>query len=313
VIGVLSGGVGAARMLSALALVVPKSELVAIVNTGDDLEMHGLSISPDLDTITYTLAGAVNEETGWGLTGETYSALSALRRYGLATWFTLGDTDLGTHIFRTMRLRGGASLSEVTAEISAAWDIGVTLLPMSDDPVRTRLRLVGGDEIDFQEYFVKLAHEVAVEGVRFDGIEAARPAPGVLDALANADVIVIAPSNPIVSIGPILGVRGIAEALRERRSQVVAVSPIIAGRALKGPADRLLVELGEEPTALGVARRLAPFAGSFVIDSVDAVLAADIEALGLRCSVTDTIMRDPVVGAKLARVVLATGAGAISE
>ena len=309
-IAVVSGGVGAAKMLAALSLVRPPDELVAVVNTGDDLELHGLSISPDLDTITYTLAGAVNPETGWGLVGETYSALAAFERYGMSSWFGLGDRDLATHIFRTMRLRSGLSLSEVTEEIRSAWGVPVRLLPMSDDSVRTRVQLVSGEEIDFQEYFVKLRHAVAVASVRFVGAEAATPAPGVIEALEGADLVVIAPSNPIVSIGPILSVPGVAATLRARRASVVAISPIIGGKALKGPADRLLSELGEEASALGVARRLLPYIGSMVIDDHDAELASPIAALGLGVSVTDTIMRDPVVSAKLANVVISTGIGA---
>jgi LPPG:FO 2-phospho-L-lactate transferase len=296
-------------MLAALRLVVAESELVAIVNTGDDLELHGLSISPDLDTITYTLAGAVNPATGWGLVGETFSALDGFSRYGMATWFALGDRDLATHLFRTARLREGATLSQVTAEIATAWALQTRLLPMSDSPVRTRVRLSSGEEIDFQEYFVKLHHDVAVSGVRFDGAEQAAPAPGVLEALEEAEVIVVAPSNPIVSIAPILAVPGIKEALVARRDRVVAVSGIIGGHALKGPADRLLVELGSEPSALGVARRLESVVGAFVIDEVDAALKEPIAELGLRTAVCDTIMRDESVSAKLARTVLSIGAG----
>lgn len=312
-IAVVSGGVGAAKMLAALSLVRSSGELVAIVNTGDDLEMHGLSICPDLDTITYTLAGAVNPETGWGLVGETFSALASFERYGMPSWFTLGDRDLATHLYRTMRLRSGAPLSLVTDEIRSAWGVGVQLLPMSDDPVRTRVGLTSGEEIDFQEYFVKLGHDVAVSGVRFVGASQATPGPGVLDAIAAADLVVIAPSNPIVSIGPVLSVPGIAKALEDRRAHVVAVSPIIGGRALKGPADRLLVELGDEPSALGVARRLSPFIGSMVIDNQDVGLRGEIAALGLNVAVTDTIMRDPTVSAKLADVVILTGIGATGE
>ena len=300
-------------MLSALSLVVRPEDLVGIVNTGDDLEMHGLSICPDLDTITYTLAGAVNPATGWGLVGETFSALSVFERYGLPTWFSLGDQDLATHIYRTMRLRQSAPLSAVTAEIAAAWGVAVQVLPMSDDPIRTRVTLSSGEEIDFQEYFVKLGHDVAATSVRFVGASAATPGPGVLEAITAADLVVIAPSNPIVSIGPVLSVPGIADALTTRKTSVVAVSPIIGGRALKGPADRLLAEFGDEPSALGVARRLSPFIGSMVIDDHDVDLRDDIAALGLKVAVTDTIMRDPTVSAKLAEVVIATGMGATRE
>jgi LPPG:FO 2-phospho-L-lactate transferase len=306
VIACLCGGVGAARMLAGLQAVVDPGEIVAIVNTGDDTELHGLHISPDLDTITYTLSGAVNPETGWGLSGETFRAMEALERYDAITWFRLGDTDLATHLYRTGRMREGATLSEVTVEISRAWGIGIHLLPMSDDPVRTRLRLVGGDEVAFQDYFVKLRHAVAVEKVSFAGSEAASPAPGVLAALATADVVVVAPSNPVVSIGPILAVPGISTALAERRESVVAVSPIVAGAALKGPADRLLLELGGEASAVGVARFLCEWAGTLVIDEADEDAAGEVEAAGVRCVVAPTVMASPRIAADLARSVLAS-------
>jgi len=303
-ITVLSGGVGAARMLAGLQSVVDASEITAIVNTGDDTVMHGLAISPDLDTITYTLAGAVNPATGWGLSGETWSAMEALERYSDETWFRLGDRDIATHLHRTGRLAEGASLSEVTAEITTSWGLRLRLIPMSDDAVRTRLRLADR-EVSFQEYFVKLRHSVAVREVTFAGAERARPAPSVLEAIAEAETIVIAPSNPIVSIGPILAVAGIADGLRARREQVVAVSPIVGGAALKGPADRLLVELGGEASAAGVARWHSAHAGTLVIDEVDRELAPAVEAAGMRCVVTDTVMRTPDVAAALARTVLA--------
>ncbi|HWD25147.1 MAG TPA: 2-phospho-L-lactate transferase, partial [Acidimicrobiales bacterium] len=289
---VLSGGVGAARMLRALSLVMPPEELVAVVNTGDDLELYALAVSPDLDTVTYTLAGAINEETGWGLTGESFSALGALARYAVPTWFGLGDKDLATHLYRTMRLRAGVPLSTVTAEIAAAWGVKARVLPMSDGRVRTKLALLDGEEIDFQEYFVQRRHEVAVASVRFDGVESVTPAPGVIEALRDAELVVVAPSNPIVSIGPILAVPGLRQLLQARRASVVAVSPIIGGRALKGPADRLLVELGGEASALGVATHLREVVGSFVIDNVDAPLVSAIEALGIRVITTETIMRN---------------------
>jgi LPPG:FO 2-phospho-L-lactate transferase len=294
-------------MLRALSLVMPAEELVAIVNTGDDLELYGLSISPDLDTVVYTLAGAINDETGWGLTGESFSALGALARYGVPTWFGLGDRDLATHLYRTMRLREGAPLSLVTAEIARSWDVAATVLPMTDQLVRTKLTLVDGDEIDFQEYFVRRGHAVAVAGVRFEGAEAAEIAPGVREALDAAELVVIAPSNPIVSIGPILALPGLREVLQKRRSGVVAVSPIIGGRALKGPADRLLGELGAEVSALGVAAHLRDVIGSIVIDVVDAALAPAISALEVTPVVTETIMRTPEISAKLATAVLEAG------
>jgi LPPG:FO 2-phospho-L-lactate transferase len=312
----LAGGVGAARMLAALCSVVPASEITAIVNTGDDVVMHGLRVSPDLDTVTYTLAGAINPETGWGLAGESWQAMHELRAAsgGRLGWFNLGDRDLGTHLYRTTRLLEGATLSEVTAELGRRWGVGVRVLPMSDDRVETRVTLAGrpgeaGEEIGFQDYFVGRAHAVAVSSVRFVGIEAARPGPGVLEAIAAAERIVICPSNPIVSIGPVLGVPGLADAVADRRPEVVAVSPIINGRALKGPADRLLTELGHEASALGVARLWAPWAGTLVIDEADAGLADAIEAIGMRAVVAPTVMSGPTEAAALGAVVAGTDLG----
>jgi LPPG:FO 2-phospho-L-lactate transferase len=302
----LAGGVGAARMLRGIVAVHDPSDVTAIVNTGDDLVLHGLAISPDLDTITYTLAGAISAERGWGLEGETWNAMAMLgERYGGQAWFGLGDRDLGTHLYRTQRRSEGATLTEVTAEIAAAWELGdLRLLPMTDDDVRTRVTVEGEGEIGFQEYFVGRQHSVPVESVRFDGVEAARPGPDVLRSIEEAERIVIAPSNPIVSIGPILAVAGVAQALRSRRGEVVAVSPIIAGAALKGPADRLLAELGHESSVVGVARIYAEVCGTLVIDEADADLADAVEAEGVRAVVAPTIMKGPDESAALARVVL---------
>jgi LPPG:FO 2-phospho-L-lactate transferase len=301
----LAGGVGAARMLRGLLDVVEPSEIVAVVNTGDDLVLHGLYISPDLDTVTYTLAGAINPETGWGLSGESWAAMESLRAYGgdLA-WFGLGDRDLGTHLYRTSRLAAGATLSEVTTEIVARWGLGLTVLPVTDDHLATRVTVAGGDEIGFQEYFVGHHHQIPIEAVRFDGAGTARPAPGVLDALASAELVVICPSNPIVSIGPVLAVPGIRQAVEARRQDTVAVSPIIAGAALKGPADRMMAELGHEVSVVGVARLYAPLAATLVIDDADAGLAGAVEDAGMNCIVAPTIMRGPSEAAALARVVL---------
>jgi LPPG:FO 2-phospho-L-lactate transferase len=235
VITVLAGGVGAARFLSGLLRVVPPGDITAIVNVGDDVELHGLHISPDLDTVTYTLAGAIDPERGWGLGGETWQALDMVRRYGGVGWFNLGDRDLGTHLFRTHRLREGAPLSTITHEITRAWDIGVDIRPVTDDRVETRVTIDDdgvASEIGFQEYFVKLRHSVPVRHVRFVGADDARPGPGVLDAIASAETIVIAPSNPIVSIGPRLAFPGVRAAVEARRAHCVAVSPIVAGAAL---------------------------------------------------------------------------------
>jgi len=305
----LAGGVGAARLLSGLVQVVDPSELVAIVNVGDDLTMHGLEISPDLDTVTYTLAGAIDADRGWGLSGESWQAMDLLRRYGGESWFGLGDRDLGTHLYRTARRHAGATLSQVTAEIAAAWDLGLRLIPASDDPLRTRLTVAGPDggprEIAFQEYFVRLQHSVPVQALRFEGAETARPAPGVLEAIETAETVVIAPSNPLVSIGPVVAVPGVRAAVEARRDRVVAVSPIVAGAALKGPADHLLTELGHESSVVGVARLYADLAATLVIDTADAELADAVRAEGMRCVVAPTIMSDPARSAEVARAVLA--------
>lgn len=302
----LAGGVGAARLLAGLVEVNDPAALTAVINTADDLVLHGLSISPDIDTVTYTLAGLDNREQGWGVAGETWTVMAALEELGGPSWFRLGDRDLATHLYRSERLAEGATLSEVTAELATRRGVGVALLPMSDDPVRTLVTIDapgGTEEISFQDYFVRLRHDVAVRALRFEGAESAHPAPGVLDALADAELIICCPSNPLVSIGPILAVPGIEDLLTKRRSEVVAVSPIVGGVALKGPADRLLRELGHEPSASGVARLYAPWVGTLVIDDADAALAPAIEREGVRCLVTDTVMADRTRAARLAQVV----------
>lgn len=304
-VAALCGGVGAARFLRGLVEVVDPRRIVAVVNTGDDTVLHGLHVSPDLDTVVYTLAGAISRERGWGLEGETWVAMEALARYpSELAWFSLGDRDLATHMFRTQRLGDGAPLSTVTAEIAAAWGVDACLLPVTDDRLETRMDVEDEGEIGFQEYFVRRRHSVAVRGVRFAGAEAATPAPGVLDALDTAGVVVICPSNPIVSIGPLLAVAGVREAVSRRREDVVAVSPIVAGAALKGPADRLLGELGHEVSVVGVARLYAPLAATLVIDEADAALAPAVEAEGMRCVVTPTVMTGPAEAAALAGVVV---------
>jgi LPPG:FO 2-phospho-L-lactate transferase len=300
----LAGGVGAARFLRGLVAVAPPSEITAVVNTGDDIVLHGLHVSPDLDTVTYTLAGAVNAETGWGLAGESWAAMEALERYGGATWFRLGDRDLATHLYRTHRLGEGASLSSVTGEIARAWGLEVRLVPMTDEQVETRVTIADEGEVGFQDYFVARRHAVPVTAVRFAGAETARPAPGVLDAIAAAERVVVCPSNPLVSIGPLFAVPGLREAVAARRSDVVAVSPIVAGAALKGPADRMLSELGHEPSVVGVARLYADVASTLVVDEADAALARDVEAAGMRCVVAPTVMRTADDAAALARTVL---------
>ena len=267
--------------------------------------MHGLSISPDLDTVTYTLADAIDPTRGWGLADESWRAMDALQRYAIVrpegssaapTWFNLGDRDLATHFYRTARLREGATLAEVTAEISAAWGIAQRLIPMSNQTVSTVVTLADGGDVSFQEYFVKLQHGVAVQGVRFDGADTAELTPGLGDLLRTADCVLIAPSNPIVSIGPIRALHGVEHALSVRRSSVVAVSPIVGGAALKGPADRMMAELGHESTVVGVARLYAPIAGTLVIDPIDAHHAAAVEAEGMRAVITPSIMSSPEIG-----------------
>jgi LPPG:FO 2-phospho-L-lactate transferase len=306
----LAGGVGAARMLRGLVAVADPSTVTAVVNTGDDTVMHGLCICPDLDTVTYTLADQINPETGWGLVGETWSAMESLRAYsgGRLGWFNLGDRDLGTHLYRTSRLAEGATLTQITSEITARWGLGIRLLPMTDDRVETRVVVDGEggttEEIGFQEYFVGRHHDVAVRQIRLAGVQEALAAPGVLDSIDGADRIVICPSNPIVSIGPVLATGGIGEAVAARRDATVAVSPIIAGKALKGPADRMLTELGHEASVVGVARLWARYAATLVIDEADAERADEVAAEGVRVVVTPTIMSSPDASASLARAVL---------
>ena len=315
---VLAGGVGAARFLRGLVQVVPAHDITAIVNTGDDTVLHGLSISPDLDTVTYTLASAIDPVRGWGLENESWTAMSALARFvdvrpqdssAAPTWFNLGDKDLATHFYRTARLREGATLAQVTSEISQSFGVDVHLVPMSNDRVSTFVTLANdcvagpsGTEITFQEYFVKHQHSVAVSAVRFAGASTAS-ALG-LDTLNSAQTVVIAPSNPLVSIAPLRALHGVDAALTKRRESVVAISPIIAGAALKGPADRLMTELGHESTVVGVAKLYAPICGTLIIDSADAHLASKVEAEGMRCVVVDTVMSTPENSKHLARTTL---------
>jgi LPPG:FO 2-phospho-L-lactate transferase len=301
----LAGGVGAARFLRGLVQVVAPDDVTVVVNTGDDDWFHGLFVSPDLDTVTYTLAGAENPDTGWGLAGETFATMAALERYRLPTWFRLGDRDLATHLYRGERLRAGMPLSTITTEIADAWALRSRLLPMSDERVATRIDVRGSDgsvsELRMQEWFVRERAEPPVTAVRFEGAARARPAPGVLDALGAAETIVVCPSNPVISIGPIVAVPGVREALRRRRDRVVGVSPIIAGAPVKGPADRLMEPLGMEVSCVGVARAYRDFCSALVIDAGDAARAAEVEALGVRAVVADTLMRDARVAAALAR------------
>jgi LPPG:FO 2-phospho-L-lactate transferase len=305
VLTVLCGGVGAARLLVGLSKVVDPCEITAVVNVGDDLVLHGLHISPDLDTVTYTLAGLNNDVTGWGIVDESWRVMDELSSLGGDTWFGLGDRDLATHLYRTGRLAAGATLSEVAAEIASARGVSVTVRPVTDDRVATELTTVDGERLSFQEYFVARRHEVAIRSIVFDGAAAAAPAPGVLESIAGASKVVIAPSNPLLSIDPVLAVPGIAEAIRRRRLDAIAISPLVGGAALKGPADRLMRELGHDPDALGVARHYRGLVGTMVIDEADEALSSQIEALGMRCIVTDTVMADIDKATSLASSVLA--------
>lgn len=298
---VLAGGVGAARYLTGALEVFDPATVTGVVNVADDVELHGLHVSPDLDTCTYTLAGAIDPERGWGLVDETWQAMAELGRYGGGDWFSLGDRDLGTHLYRTARLHEGASLTEVTAEITAAWNLICRLLPVTDDRIETRVTVADGREIGFQEYFVGLQHDVEVSSVRFAGADAANLSTAAASAIAEAEALVIAPSNPIVSIGPLLAVPGLRDLVEARRDRTVAVSPIIGGAALKGPADRMLRELGEESSVVGVARRYRDLAATLVIDEADRDLADAVEATGMRAVVMPTIMKEPGVAAALAR------------
>lgn len=301
----LAGGVGAARFLRGLVRVVEPAAVTAIVNTADDDRFHGLCVSPDLDTVTYTLAGAEHPEQGWGLAGETFTVMDSLDRFGADTWFRLGDRDLATHLYRTRRLDEGATLTQVTAEIAAAWGIESTLLPMSDDRVATRVTVTTDDgarrTLAMQEWFVRERTNPPVVAVDFAGAPAARPGPDVLAAISAADIVLVCPSNPVISIGPILAVPGIREALVARRGRVVGVSPIISGAPVKGPADRLMGPLGIEVSCVGVARTYAEFCGTLVIDAGDAARAGDVQAAGVRPVVADTLMTDARVAAALAQ------------
>ncbi len=312
-VAVLSGGVGAARFLRGLLDVVDPADVTAIVNTGDDTVLHGLSISPDLDTITYTLAGAIDPDRGWGLVDESWRAMEALERYervrpaesaAAARWFNLGDRDLATHFYRTARLAEGATLTAVTDEIRRAWSVPIRLLPMTDDRLATIITTVDGTEVSFQDYFVRLRHAVTVTDVRFEGSTTATATSAVSAALDEARTIVIAPSNPLVSIGPIRELRAVERALTARRERVVAVSPIVGGLALKGPADRMLTELGHEASVVGVARLYAPVASALVIDPADADHAPAVERLGMRCVVVPSVMSTPAIAADLATATL---------
>ncbi len=307
----LAGGVGGAKLAHGLAQVLPPEDLTVIVNTGDDFEHLGLYICPDLDTVCYTLAGLANPETGWGRADETWQAITDIERLGGPAWFRLGDKDLATHLERTRRLKEGQCLSEITREFCKAWGIEQTILPMSDQTVRTVVETDDGD-LEFQEYFVHRRCEPRVKGFRFDGIAAARPAAGVVEAIEQAEAIVVCPSNPWVSIAPILAVLFLAPAPLSQNweggwgegKKVVAVSPIIGGQAVKGPAAKMYRELGIEPSALAVARHYRGLVTGFVLDKVDAQLEAEVRRLNMRALVTETLMRTSEDRRRLAEDVL---------
>jgi LPPG:FO 2-phospho-L-lactate transferase len=296
--------VGAAKFLRGLVRVAGQPRLSVIVNTGDDEEFFGLHVSPDLDTIVYTLAGAFNPATGWGLQGETFNTLGALGRFYGQAWFNLGDRDLATHLFRTDRMRRGERLSRITAEIARRYGLRAHVMPMSDERVRTFVKVRGRGAMPFQEYFVRRRFRGAVERIELRGAARARPLGAALGAIRNAAAVIIAPSNPFVSIGPILALDGMRDALRRARPRVAAISPIVGGKAVKGPAARMLRGLGHEASALGVARLYRDVCAVFVLDNADARAAAAVEKLGMRALVTDTIMSDETRSARLADVVL---------
>lgn len=310
---VLAGGVGAARFLQGLVQVIPQQQITVIGNTGDDREFYGLHVSPDLDIVTYTLAGIVDEKQGWGIRGDSYNTMQQLTFYQNEDWFLLGDRDLATHIHRTNLLRQGKMLSEVTDDIRQHFGLAIRLLPMTNDSVATHIRTPQG-LVHFEEYMVKYRAEDEVQDVVFVGAEKAKPAPGVLDAIKEAEAILIAPSNPIVSIGSILSVPGIHDALHEASGMVVAVSPIVGGAPIKGPADRLMHGLHLDVSAVGVARCYRDFLDVMVVDTQDAHLIDDIEDLGIPAIATNTIMSSLEAKVALAKTVVeAAGLSAEGE
>jgi LPPG:FO 2-phospho-L-lactate transferase len=304
----LAGGIGAGKFLRGLVRAVDPSEVTAVVNTADDVRMHGLHVSPDLDSVTYWLGDVFDRDRGWGRRDETFRATEELRSFDPeAAWFNLGDLDLATHLFRTRLLREGVTLTEVTARVAQRFGIASRILPMSDDPVTTRVTVVvDGAELDlhFQEYWVQRHAQDEVKDIRYEGAEASRPAPGVLEAIGSADAVVICPSNPVASVGPILAVPGIRDALAARRERVVGISGIVGGAPLAGMADRLMPVVGAEVSAVGAADSYRGLLGAWVIDEVDRQLRARIETTGIRAGVTDTIMRDDAAAERLARFAL---------
>ena len=300
----LGGGVGGAKLMIGLDRSVPPEDLTAIINTGDDAVIYGVHVSPDVDIVTYWLAGLADVQRGWGIKDDTFSIVAALKALGQEAWFQLGDRDFATCLVRTARLRAGASMTTITDEIRRHLKVRPRILPMSDDAVRTSFVTADGRRLEFQEYFVKERHRPDIAEVILNGIEEAKPAPGVLDALNDADIVVLCPSNPVISIGPIVGLPGVRDALREH-PRVIAVSPIVRGAALKGPADKLLEAVGAEASAAGVAHLYSDFVDTFVFDRVDESHRAEIEAAGVEAVALDTIMDNPSASEQLARGILA--------
>jgi LPPG:FO 2-phospho-L-lactate transferase len=299
----LAGGVGASKLLLGLYEVMNPTDLTIIVNTGDDILLHGLKISPDLDIVTYTLAGIVDASKGWGYRGETFHALKRLAAFGRPNWFNLGDRDLATHIHRTAMLAEGKTLSQAADFIRTALGVKSRVLPMSDSPIPT---IIDSNEgaLHFQEYLVKRRAEPVVKGIRFAGVQSALPAPGVLEVIRDAERILVCPSNPLISIGPILAVPQIRDELRAHKEKVFAVCPIVGGKSLKGPSDKMLAQLGHDATALGVAKLYADFTGTFIIDPADKSQSAAISALGMKVVVLPTVMKSRAQKRKLARTLL---------
>jgi LPPG:FO 2-phospho-L-lactate transferase len=299
----LAGGVGAARFLTGLNQIVKQQDIAVIGNTGDDIDLFGLHISPDLDIVAYTLAGIVDDDRGWGIKGDTYECLEMLKKLGLDTWFTLGDKDFATHIFRTDLLKKGFTLSQVTDQICQSLGLKIGLMPMTDDKFETRIKVDDGS-VHFEEYFVKRAAKETVLGVEFIGAAEAKPSPKVIDSIMNAERIIVCPSNPIVSVGTILSVKGVREALQKTNAKIVGISPIVAGAPIKGPADKLLRGLGLDVSAFSVAKLYADFLDSFIIDKLDTAERGVIEDLGINVKVTNTVMKTLADKISLARVAL---------
>lgn len=300
----LAGGVGAAKLLRGLVQCTSPENLVIVGNTGDDIEIYGLHVSPDLDIVMYTLAGIVDETKGWGISGDTFHCLDMLGKLGLETWFKLGDQDLAVHLIRTKMLKEGMTLSQATAELCRMLNVKAKLIPMSNDPVRTKV-LCGKSLLDFQEYFVKRGTKDVVKEVLFEGSEKAKPGPGIVEAIGKAERVVICPSNPILSISPILAISTIKNALRKTKAYVVGVSPIIGGKAIKGPADKIMASMGFEVSAYGVAKFYDDLLDHFIIDRIDKHLKKRIEELGVKVTVAETVMRNLEDSIRLAEVVMA--------